>query len=83
MARLVGEQVRISITDTGPGVPDGLDVFALFETTKPQGTGLGLPICRQIVAAHGGGLDFAPIVPHGTVFHVDLPIAGPLVAGAR
>ena len=80
---LVGQQVRISIADTGPGMPEGLDAFALFETTKPQGTGLGLPICKQIVAAHGGGLDFAPITPHGTVFHVDLPIGGPLVAGAR
>ena len=79
---LAVERVRISIADTGPGVPEGLDVFALFETTKPQGTGLGLPICKQIVAAHGGGLAFAPLIPHGTVFHVDLPIAGPAVASA-
>ena len=81
-APLINERIRISVADTGPGVPDGLDVFALFETTKPQGTGLGLPICKQIITAHGGGLDFACIVPHGAVFHVDLPIAGPLVARA-
>lgn len=74
VARRAAEQVRISVADTGPGVPEGLDVFALFETTKSQGTGLGLAICRQIVSAHGGGLGFAPIAPHGTVFHVDLPI---------
>jgi len=80
---LVGEQVRIAIADTGPGVPEGLDVFALFESTKPEGTGLGLPICKQIVAAHGGGLGFAGINPHGTVFNVDLPIGGPPVATAR
>jgi two-component system, LuxR family, sensor kinase FixL len=83
MTQLGGEQVRISITDTGPGVPDGLDVFALFETTKPHGTGLGLPICKQIVTAHGGGLDFAGVSPHGTVFNVQLPIAGPPIARAR
>jgi len=77
VARGAAEQVRISVTDTGPGVPEGLDVFALFETTKSQGTGLGLAICRQIVSAHGGGLGFAPIAPHGSVFHVDLPI-GPV-----
>lgn len=78
---LVGEQVRVSIADTGPGVQEGLDVFALFETTKADGTGLGLPTCKQIVAAHGGGLEFASISPHGTVFHVDLPIGGVPVAG--
>ncbi len=79
-APLPHERIRISVADTGPGIPAELNVFALFETTKPQGTGLGLPICRQIVAAHGGGLDFASLVPHGTVFHVDLPIAGPSFA---
>jgi CheY-like chemotaxis protein len=47
--------------------PADVDVFRLFETTKPNGTGLGLPIVRQIVAAHGGGIDFAPVLlmePH-------------------
>ena len=77
-ARHADTQIRISITDTGPGIPEGVDVFALFETTKPQGTGLGLPICEQIVIAHGGGLDFAPVTPHGTVFSVDLPIGCPV-----
>ncbi len=70
-------QVRVSVADSGPGVPDGIDVFALFETTKPNGTGLGLPTCRQIIIAHGGGLAFATLEPHGAVFHVDLPVGGP------
>jgi two-component system, LuxR family, sensor kinase FixL len=74
---LTPETVRVSVLDSGPGVPEGLDVFALFETTKPHGTGLGLPICKQILMAHGGGLHFARMTPRGAVFHVDLLIKGP------
>ena len=79
-ARRTDTQIRISVADSGPGIPAGLDVFALFESTKAEGTGLGLPICKQIVVAHGGGLAFAPLIPHGTVFHVDLPIGSPRFA---
>jgi two-component system sensor kinase FixL len=68
--------VRISVSDSGPGIPESLDVFRLFETTKANGSGLGLPIARRIIEAHGGGLSFARLSPHGTVFHIDLP-AGP------
>ncbi len=71
------ERVRIAVEDTGPGVPGGLDVFALFETTKAAGTGLGLPICKQIVQAHGGDIEFAARQPRGTVFYVDLLLEGP------
>jgi signal transduction histidine kinase len=76
-AMLTPETVRVSVLDSGPGVPDGLDVLALFETTKPHGTGLGLATCKQIVTAHGGGLGFARMTPRGAVFHVDLLIQGP------
>jgi two-component system sensor kinase FixL len=65
--------VRISISDNGSGIPENFDVFRLFETTKESGSGLGLSIARRIVEAHGGGLSFARIDPHGTVFHIDLP----------
>jgi signal transduction histidine kinase len=71
------EKVRVVVEDTGPGIPEGLDVFALFETTKMAGTGLGLAICKQIVVAHGGGITFASRIPTGTVFYVDLPLSGP------
>jgi two-component system sensor kinase FixL len=65
--------VRISISDTGSGIPESMDVFRLFETTKPTGSGLGLSIARRIVEAHGGGIGFARREPTGTVFHIDLP----------
>jgi len=66
--------VRISVEDTGPGIPASVDVFRLFETTKPHGSGLGLTIAREIVIAHGGSITFIAREPHGTVFHVDLPL---------
>jgi len=71
------ERVRIIVADTGPGIPASLDVFALFETTKALGTGLGLMICKQIVQAHGGGIEYASQLPAGTVFWIELPIHGP------
>jgi two-component system sensor kinase FixL len=71
------ETVRISVEDTGPGFPTSIEGFRLFETTKPNGTGLGLAVARQIVTAHGGEIGFASVAPHGTVFHIDLPRHGP------
>jgi hypothetical protein len=71
------ENVHIVVADSGSGVPEGADVFALFETTKLGGTGLGLSICRQIVLAHGGGIEHARQVPAGTIFRVELPKRGP------
>lgn len=68
-------KVRIVVEDSGPGIPEGTDVFALFETTKASGTGLGLPICMQIVAAHGGDIRHASRPSGGTVFSVELPVA--------
>jgi signal transduction histidine kinase len=71
-------KIRVSVEDSGRGVPEDIDIFALFETTKPGGSGLGLPICKQIVIAHGGGIGIAPRSPRGTIFHVDLPMEGPI-----
>jgi two-component system sensor kinase FixL len=68
------EKVRISVEDDGPGIPPTLQVFRLFETTKEGGSGLGLAVSKQIVLAHGGDLLFDAREPHGTVFHVDLPL---------
>jgi signal transduction histidine kinase len=53
-----GPNWRLTVTDLGPGVPDDKkdELFRLFESTKPAGTGLGLPIADRIVRAHGGVL---------------------------
>ena len=73
------ERIRISVEDTGPGIPPTIEVFRLFETTKAEGTGLGLAVARQIVIAHGGGITFAPRTPRGTIFQVELPRSGPAI----
>ena len=71
------DAVRISVTDTGPGISETVEVFRLFETTKTHGSGLGLAVVKQIVLAHRGRVEFARLAPHGTVFHVDLPRSDP------
>ncbi len=67
------DRIRIAVSDTGPGVPETLEMFRLFETTKRNGSGLGLSIAKQIVVAHGGRIGFERRSPHGTAFYVDLP----------
>lgn len=74
-AGLDGTQVVLSVADTGEGIAEGVDVFAPFATTKQTGTGLGLPIVREIITAHGGTVTFESSVGEGTRFDVALPIA--------
>ena len=80
-ALVVPENVVIEVIDTGAGIPQGFDVFRPFATTKEQGTGLGLMIVRQIVAAHGGSISYRSEMGKGTTFRIDLPIAASRVPG--
>jgi len=71
-----GRFVHVRVCDHGPGIEsDGLErVFDAFFTTKPNGLGLGLAICRQIVTAHGGNLWATQNGGRGAAFHVTLPV---------
>jgi PAS domain S-box-containing protein len=68
-------EVLISVSDTGVGLPleRTEQIFNAFFTTKPHGTGMGLPISRSIVEAHGGRLWAAPNSWRGTTFQFTLP----------
>jgi len=67
--------VLITVEDSGVGIdPQNLDrIFDTFFTTKPQGMGMGLSICRSIIESHDGRLSVAAAQPHGSIFHVSLP----------
>lgn len=68
-------QVEVTIADDGPGIPDELKdrIFEPFVTNKANGTGLGLPIVKQIITAHHGSI-VPETFPGGTVFHVFLNV---------
>jgi signal transduction histidine kinase len=72
---LVDGHARVAIRDTGPGLPEGIDVFQLFVTTKPRGTGLGLSIAQQIVLEHGGEITAESVPGEGATFTFTLPLA--------
>jgi signal transduction histidine kinase len=74
--QLRGERACLRVTDTGPGLPEEIDVFQLFVSTKPGGTGLGLSIAQQIVLDHGGDIQAESRKQEGTVFTVCLPLSG-------
>jgi signal transduction histidine kinase len=67
--------VVVSVQDSGPGLKtESLDrLFDAFYTTKPNGMGMGLSICRSIIEAHGGRVWATPSLPQGAVFHFTLP----------
>jgi signal transduction histidine kinase len=67
--------VVLEVGDNGIGVPHGVNVFELFKTTKPSGSGLGLAVVQQIVAAHNGTITYTTEAGHGTTFKVCLPLS--------
>jgi signal transduction histidine kinase len=68
-------EVRISVSDTGVGLPPEQtdQIFNAFFTTKPHGTGMGLRISRSIVESHGGRLWADGNASRGASFHLTLP----------
>ncbi len=68
-------QVILEVEDTGTGIPSGINILEPFATTKASGTGLGLVIVRQILAAHKGTMTYASELGRGTVFTLTLPAA--------
>ncbi|MFZ5890943.1 MAG: PAS domain S-box protein [Myxococcota bacterium] len=75
--RHAGERVWVEIEDTGEGIADAIisRIFEPFFSTKPVGvgTGLGLPICRSIIASHNGTISVTSVEGHGATFRVELP----------
>jgi signal transduction histidine kinase len=69
------EQVLVSVTDCGVGISaENADrLFTAFFTTKSSGMGMGLPICRSIIDAHGGRLWATACEPRGAVFQFTIP----------
>ena len=70
--------VHISVADCGPGIPpEKLEqIFESFYTTKPQGMGLGLAVCRTIITAHGGNMWATNNPGRGATVHFTLPVGG-------
>jgi len=68
--------VAVSVRDTGIGLPAGAEirVFERFFTTRREGIGMGLAICRSIVEAHGGRIAVLRVPGGGAVFTVELPV---------
>jgi signal transduction histidine kinase len=83
--QLDGDSILLIVEDSGPGIdPNKLDsIFDAFVTTKRDGMGLGLAICRTIVERHEGKMSVVPAHPHGCVFHVVLPIGTPSLRKAE
>jgi signal transduction histidine kinase len=86
---LADGSVAMHVDDTGPGIPEELrcQIFEPFFTSKPEGTGLGLPLAAHIVRDHGGELDFGGAPEGGTRFTIKLPPSraesGPCVCSPR
>lgn len=79
--RASADRITIEVSDNGPGIPPELAprIFEPFFTTKAagEGTGLGLPLSRSIVAGHGGTISMESTPGSGASFRVELPVSPP------
>ena len=74
-ANAADREVIVTVSDTGPGIPEH-EIESIFDpliTSKSHGLGVGLAICRSIINAHGGRI-WAENTDHGAAFHFTLPI---------
>ena len=69
--------VEFAVMDVGEGISETVaaQLFTPFFTTKEEGMGLGLSLCRTVIEQHGGFLGFEALVPQGTMFRFTLPVA--------
>lgn len=76
VTRLANAAAEVAISDTGVGIPAGDEerIFKTFVTSRPDGTGLGLPISQRIVASHGGRIAVSSRPGEGATFTVSLPL---------
>jgi signal transduction histidine kinase len=78
-SRQNGENVEFILADTGSGISEDIigKIFTPLFTTKAQGMGFGLAICKRIVEAHGGKIGVESTLNKGTTFTISLPIEPP------
>jgi PAS domain S-box-containing protein len=83
--RLVGDNLKIIFADTGRGVPpEFLDkIWSPLFTTKARGLGMGLPICKRLVEAHGGSILLESLFGKGTTITITLPVKQKLKEGEK
>jgi signal transduction histidine kinase len=73
-----GDDVEITVTDSGPGLANTANLFVPFFTTKPGGSGIGLSLSRQIAEAHGGSLTLENRSgARGCIAKLVLPVSAP------
>ncbi|MCG8507857.1 MAG: ATP-binding protein, partial [Rhodospirillales bacterium] len=75
-SRSMDQWIKVAVADSGPGIPEDLlsKIFEPFFSTKDNGTGMGLSICRTIVESHGGRLEVETPAEGGTRFWFRLPV---------